>query len=787
MKRFFYVFFTACILAVSLSSFADESKADWLQAAHTTIKNIKLELAAAHDKPGELSDRLAESNEPLADISNQAQQCIQESSDTLKTLQANLETMGTTGKSSDSSVSKAQQNLNESIDEASAQLASCQALLLETTTLSQKIKELKAEQLRNYLFGRSQPVWTAVDHLLMNPLSMNEKTAEYIEARIHLHKLPFTAWAVIFAATALGWLLGIPAERLFQRLAQSVQGKETTYRFYQSLCACLAKRVKPLLTLLAAGIASWFATETQPEAIPLFVVLIISLVMYQIASMLTRTLLDPCPPAHYFLKLDQKFAVKLNRRLRTLWLLSFLVIFLFASGLHGAIEGDQWTMIRAALVTVLVLNLVWLGLFMTKVPGLRIKGTIRAVTVLILLVALMAELLGYTNFSFYLLKALLGSVVLAIALWLGSVFIDEFFDGMDEGQRSWQKRLRVALGLKANERIPGLIWLRILSILSLWFFFGVGLMEFWGYSDTTWIWVKDILNNGFEIGAIRIVPLQVAIGLAVFGLFLTGMRWINTEVIPNWVKQTRLDHGGQDAVVTLTGYIGVMVAALIGISMAGFNLQNLAIVAGALSVGIGFGLQNIVNNFVSGIILLFERPIRTGDWIVAGDVQGFVRRISIRATLIETFDRADVIVPNSELISNTVTNWMLRDPWGRVHVPVGVAYGSDVDKVTEVLLEAGREHPLVMTDGKDVNPPVVLFMGFGDSSLNFELRCFIRQVDQRLTTLSDLNYAIEKKFREAGIEIPFPQRDIHVRSVSPGTGLRPDEPRSSDEPDIENR
>jgi potassium efflux system protein len=282
--------------------------------------------------------------------------------------------------------------------------------------------------------------------------------------------------------------------------------------------------------------------------------------------------------------------------------------------------------------------------------------------------------------------------------------------------------------------------------------------------------VKGILRSGFEIGAVRIVPLQLALGLAIFALFLAGMRWFKREVLPDWVDRTSLDRGGREAVITLTGYVGIIAAALVGISLAGFNLKNLAIIAGALSVGIGFGLQNIVNNFVSGIILLFERPIRTGDWIVAGDVQGYVRRISIRSTLIETFDRADVIVPNSVLISNNVTNWMLRDPWGRVTVPVGVAYGSDVDKVTEVLLSAAREHPLAMLDGKQVTPPLVLFMGFGDSSLNFELRFFIREVDHRLTTLSDLNYAVEKKLRQVGIEIPFPQRDIHVRSIAPATG-----------------
>jgi len=222
--------------------------------------------------------------------------------------------------------------------------------------------------------------------------------------------------------------------------------------------------------------------------------------------------------------------------------------------------------------------------------------------------------------------------------------------------------------------------------------------------------------------------------------------------------------------VTMSGY-GLMIAAgLIALAIAGVTFQNLALIAGALSVGIGFGLQNIVNNFVSGLILLFERPIRTGDWIIVNNIEGYVRRISIRSTQIQTFDRADVIVPNSDLISNSVTNLMLRDRFGRLRVPVGVAYGSDTQRVKESLLEVARAHPQVVQGSSIVADPYVLFLSFGDSALNFELRAFVRDVGQRLTVLSDLNFAIDAAFREAGIEIPFPQRDLHIIRHRPPAG-----------------
>jgi potassium efflux system protein len=154
---------------------------------------------------------------------------------------------------------------------------------------------------------------------------------------------------------------------------------------------------------------------------------------------------------------------------------------------------------------------------------------------------------------------------------------------------------------------------------------------------------------------------------------------------------------------------------------------------------------------------------------VVGDVQGFVRKISIRTTQIETFDRADVIVPNSELISNKVANLMLHDPWGRITVPVGVAYGSDVQQVLAILLSIANEHPGVLKNQPGVPPPRAFFVEFGDSALLFEVRCFIRQIDRKFEIKSDLNIAIDAAFRAAGITIPFPQRDVHVHSA-PGQG-----------------
>lgn len=287
------------------------------------------------------------------------------------------------------------------------------------------------------------------------------------------------------------------------------------------------------------------------------------------------------------------------------------------------------------------------------------------------------------------------------------------------------------------------------------------LMLSWGFSGAQLFGWASSLLFGFEVGTFRFSLLQILIAIALFAVIIGATRFMRGWLSRRVLTADRVDRGIANSIDAGVGYAGIAVAGLVGISYAGLDLSNVALIASALSIGIGFGLNAIASNFVSGLIMLIERPIKVGDWVVVGAHQGYVRRISVRATEIETFDRASVIIPNSDFMTSPVQNWTHRNSMGRVLVTIGASYKADPKRVMAVLEQVAAECETFLK----YPAPSVHFEEFGASSLDFSIRGFIADVNTILSTKTALRLAIAEAFEQAGIEIPYPQQDVHLRDL----------------------
>lgn len=564
-----------------------------------------------------------------------------------------------------------------------------------------------------------------------------------------------------FVAIAMaGWLVLMPA--VLRRIEARETGPDARARPSRVVLA-LALRAALSFAFLSLGVVGLIAPFVRPGRVPeLWQELVFLPICMTAAHWLAHALFAPATPWRRIVAMGDPEAARATRLVQGLGVVVVLETLAEAAGVEARL-GDEGGTVVALVLFIIVAAILWdLGHLLAAKTGAARSHDLRHMLGQALrfagIGAILAGALGHVALGRAVIDPLLISLwLVGLTVVLHRVILLSARGVLGAVQGGSADAGHVDGRLGASMALTSVASGTVLTLFSAPFHALI-----WG---ARWSDLRDgfqVLRDGVDVGGTRLSLGGVTLLVAVFVLGLVITRWMQTvlrfDVLPN----TRIDRGGQNAIVTGFGYAGVLLSALVAITMAGIDLASLAIVAGALSVGIGFGLQAIVSNFVSGIILLIERPIKEGDWIEVSGLSGTVRKISVRSTRIETFDGHDVIVPNADLVTGPVRNMTLGSPSGRIELTVGVAYESDLPAVRDVLLALAKDHPLVMREPA----PQVLITGTGESAVDMALRCFVSDIGTGVSVRSDLYFSMIRAFAEAGISIPYPVRDLRVTASS---------------------
>lgn len=441
-------------------------------------------------------------------------------------------------------------------------------------------------------------------------------------------------------------------------------------------------------------------------------------------------------------------------------LAAFFVVDRVRDLLEPAAAGERALFaLELAVAIVLLLHLLRPRRLVALPPDARLSplaGVGMRVAVAALAAALVANLLGFVDLSLVLGQSLFGATYLAVLLFGVARALQLVALGLLRTSRARRLHVVQRHGEPIQHRLDRVIgWLAA----GLWLWLALG---FFGAGKAAVGLLRSVLAAGVTVGNLdftlgNLVAFAITVWLALWVSRLLRVI-LEDEVFP----RASLGRGVPHAISAVAQYGVLLIGFLLAAGAAGFDWSRITLLAGAFGVGVGFGLQNVVNNFVSGLILLFERPIQVGDIVQQGELTGEVRRIGVRSSTVRTYEGAEVIVPNADLISQQVVNWTLSDRTRLIAIPVGVAYGTAPERVLTLLDEVARGHADVLADP----PPAALFTGFGESSLGFELRVWSERPERRLATRSELLLAIHSALDAAGIEVPFPQRDLRVVAIA---------------------
>jgi potassium-dependent mechanosensitive channel len=672
-------------------------------------------------------------------------------------------------------VASEREQQSATLRDADAALRQARLLAVRAGQIVENIDRQRRAAFTDRLFERSQSVfvpalWLNAAAAVPAELSgLRSLVTHWYEHAVNRVGLGFFLLALLLSIAAIVVILMLRAA-VQKRIGRPVAADGEIPLLPQSHKAVLAARDAFLdaITIPAASIAVleiFSAFDLLPGGLrPLAATLVTAIILFSVSRALTSAVLSPHDSYRRLVTLDDAAARSIFRLIVSAAAVSSIL--LFVNELHRSLTTSvSLTVATSALYAFLIALIIAATLIANRASSdseaagmpawARLSGWL---VVTVIFVALAA---GYSRLASLVAERAVSAAIVLIALTLLLNLVDALLGRGLKEDSPRRRSIAATFGLrvKALDLFAALLagLLRALLVLAA-IFLVIGTLTASTFDISS---VLDPSALSIQLGEtrIRFADIFGAFFILLIGIAVTRVLygWLSRDILP----RTELETSLQNSIATIAGYVGVIVAISLALGRLGVNLENIALVAGALSIGIGFGLQAIVSNFVSGLILLTERPIRVGDWIVVGNEQGYVRKISVRSTEIETFERASVIVPNSDLITGTVKNWTHFNNLGRISVPVGISYSSDPQAVRELLLDIANNHPKILRSPG----PSVFFLEFGDSALQFELRGFVADVNQAFGVRSELHFEIFRRFREAGVEIPFPQRDIHIKSA----------------------
>lgn len=661
-------------------------------------------------------------------------------------------------------------------NEINALTGEAENLSIEATKLSNRITEIRRRLFTDAILKRTDintALFTEASGALTNETATLGRTATaWLQFVWKFKRMQLLGAVALSLVAALVLLSG--GYRLFSPvITRAVQQQKPHY--ITRLSVAFWSTILPSIAVGAFAGTSYFFLDTfnvlRSDIAPIASVALGVMVAIFFVAQLANAVLSPGDGHWRLVRVSDRGA-------QLLWLLIFSMAIVngadYFLGTISEVLGSPvvLTVVKSFFASIIIGALLVVTAFIKPVlhqgetPDAQGRPWPRSIFVLLILTGLgliFASLLGYVGMARFIATQIVVTGAIVVTMYIGflsgrAVSAPNAFAETAVGKRL-EERFGLGqvtldqVGLAAGLSIYLLIFVFFVPLVLLQWGFQVADIESWAYRIFTEI----------RIGSITISLIGIFAGILLFVAGLLITRWFQKWVDGNVLARSQVDAGVRNSVRTAVGYAGVALAGLVGISAAGINLSSLALVAGALSLGIGFGLQNIVSNFVSGLILLAERPFKVGDWVVAGTTEGFVRRISVRATEIETFQRQTVIVPNSVLINGQVGNWTHRNKLGRIDMAISVHASNDPRRVQEILTEVVRGQQGLLRNPE----PTVVFQAFSSATLDFEIRAFLADILNGTGVKSDLRAAALERFRAEGIAIGGPAAPEVPIKISP--------------------